>query len=223
MSNIYSKNIFYLLLKFNYAEFLDAYNKNGEIEKSQERKSLLKEIKAYSEVNWDANLSVDVIHLILSDIQNQLYIVQRADKPENAFLFDKTAGWHISSWENPDWTVIRELSEELDIDGILAESPEEYEKLLSEVDLTKNAVIKKIRKDFWHKSIRKLPDNRQRIKRDNPTLYIGKYTGEVKYKDWEAQDLIKVTIDELQKLFTEYPEHFADDLKEIITNNYNSF
>lgn len=205
------------------AEFLDAYNKEGKIVKSQERKSLLKEIKEHSEINWDANLSVDCIHLILSDIQNQLYIVQRADKPENPFLFDKTVWWHITSWETPDGTVIRELSEELDIDGILAKSPEEYQKLLSEVDLTKKAVIKKIREDFWHKSIRKLPNNKQWVKRDNPHLYAGKYEWEVKYKDGEAQGLIKVTIEELRKLFTTKPEEFTDDLKEIIENNHESF
>ena len=204
-------------------ELLDAYDKEWKIVKSQERKSLLKEIKDFSDINGDANFSVDCIHLILSDIQDQLYIVQRADKAENPFLFDKTVGWHVSSGENPDETVIRELSEELDIDGILAQSQEEYNRLLSEIDLSEKAVIRKIKKEFWHKSIRKLPNNKQWTKRNNATLYIGKYAWEVNYKDGEAQSLIKVTLSELKELFIKNPDQFTYDLKEIITDGSNLF
>lgn len=202
------------------AESLNAYGPDGKIVKTQERKPLLAEIRKSSEETGDAPLSVDCIHVMLSDARGKLYIVQRADKPENPFLFDKTAGGHVSVGESHDETVLRELKEELDIDAVLVSSEAEYAELLKTIDLTRQAVIKKIDAKFWHKSVRKVKDGAW-VKRDNPHVYLGVYEGEVRYADGEAQDLIKQNRDELKTALAANPEGFTYDLGEIIDMYYD--
>jgi len=99
-------------------ELLHAYNQWGRIVKTQERSSLLQEIRDYSYKHGDANLAVETIYLVLSNSNGELYVVRRGDKPENPNRFDKTVGGHVHVGETAFSTLYREAREEIGVQVI---------------------------------------------------------------------------------------------------------
>ncbi len=89
-------------------ELLNAFDAKGNIIKVEERKCLLDEIQENSYRTGDAHLAVEAIYLILFNSAGELLIVQRGDKPENPWLWDKTVGGHVKAGETFDATLYRE-------------------------------------------------------------------------------------------------------------------
>lgn len=201
------------------AELLKAYNRDGSVLKVGERKALLAEMRSVSEKTGDAPFSVDVVHVLLKDKVGNLLIVQRAQKPENPNMFDKTAGGHVAYPESHDESFLRELGEELSVGATISRTLEAYRRDLTETDLTKKAVVRKVAESFWHRSDRVLSEKEGGgtwLKRDNPHLYVGRYDGGVRFKDCEAKDIIRPSVDGLTRLMAEKPAEYTYDLKELV-------
>ena len=96
-------------------ELLNAYNQSGTLIKTQERESLLEEVREHSYKHRDANLAVETFYLILANSNGDLYIVKRGDKSENPNKYDKTAGGHVISGETPITALQREAYEEIGV------------------------------------------------------------------------------------------------------------
>lgn len=203
-------------------ERLRAYSASGELLKVADRKQLLKEMREMARKNGDAPFSVACVNLMLVNPKGELYIVQRADKAENPFLFDKTVGGHVSSGESFDETIIREAKEELGIELELY-SAFDYPYRLQEVNLKEKAVAKMVNFELWYPSLRQVKDGEPWIKRAQLAAYIGHYDGNVKFEDGEALSLQLLPKEELWEDLEKHPEKYTADLQWWVKNYHTYF
>lgn len=192
-------------------ERLNVYTKEGDLVKTQERKSLIKEIKEYSYANGDAPFAVEVFHLMLINPKGELYITKRGDKSENPFLFDTTAGGHVMAGELYVPSLIREALEEVDVDVVLTDHMN-YCGVVKATDLTQRAVVRLIDFDSWGLSIRTVKGGEPFRKRGRIATFAGMYDGPVNFKDGEALESMLIKADELEKRIKKNPEKFTYDL-----------
>jgi 8-oxo-dGTP pyrophosphatase MutT (NUDIX family) len=203
-------------------ERLRAYSQEGALLKIEDRKELLKEMRAEAISTGDAPFAVPCVNLMLVNPKGELYIVQRADKPENPFLFDKTVGGHVSSGESFDETIIREAKEELGIQLELF-SPLSYPYHLQEVNLKEKAIAKLVNFELWYPSLRQVKEGKPWIKRVQLAAYIGHYDGEVRFEDGEALSLQLLPKEALWKDLEQHPEKYTADLQWWVKNYHTYF
>jgi 8-oxo-dGTP pyrophosphatase MutT (NUDIX family) len=202
-------------------ELLHAYNQWGRIVKTQERSSLLQEIRDYSYKHGDANLAVETIYLVLSNSNGELYVVRRGDKQENPNRFDKTVGGHVHVGETAFSTLYREAREEIGVQVILVDLFG-YPQAAYAIDTTQFAVVRPINYHPWMKSIRYVKDGEPWVKRHKVTIFAGRYDGPVQFIDGEAVDLQLIHRDKLPDRIKKSPDQFTYDL-EVLLRNYSVF
>ena len=119
------------------AELLHATDRQGKYVKTEERSVLFTEIRNYSRLHGDANLAVPVIHVILLTSDGKIRLVQRGDKQENPFMWDKAVGGHVVTADCSlprsvfDDNARKETMEEIGIADItIAEDDLHYHNLL---------------------------------------------------------------------------------------------
>jgi isopentenyldiphosphate isomerase len=197
------------------AELINGFDATGKVLKVEERSRLNLEIRAHAEMHGDAHVAVECIYLMLGNSAGQLYVVQRAEKPENPWLWDKTVGGAVAAGEAANHAMLREVTEELGITAILVE-PEEYSQSVAQVDLGQQAVVRQIAFDPWFRSERVAANGERWFKRHRVTVYAGRYDGPVRFADGEANDLKLLTLNELCTAMANEPDTFTWDLRVII-------
>jgi 8-oxo-dGTP pyrophosphatase MutT (NUDIX family) len=202
-------------------ELLHAYNQWGRIVKTQERSSLLQEIRDYSYKHGDANLAVETIYLVLSNSNGELYVVRRGDKPENPNRFDKTVGGHVHVGETAFSTLYREAREEIGVQVILVDLFG-YPQAAYAIDTTQFALVRPLDYHPWMKSIRYVKDGAPWVKRHKVTIFAGRYDGPVQFIDGEATDMQLIPKNELLDRIKKSPDQFTYDL-EVLLKNYSVF
>src|SRR3989338_4113825 len=196
-------------------EYIEAYNHLGQLMKIKEKDRLLAEIKRYSKKHGDANLAVRVVHLFLMNMVGELYIVKRAKKDENPYLYDKTLGAHMKRGETYDIGLQRECLEELELDTTIVE-PDNYQWVTKKTNLQTIAVIKEIAFDPWYRSVRYVKNEEPWVKRHRVKTYIGMYEGVLRFKDGEAIDVKMITLDNLKKELISNPNIYTTDLNDLV-------
>jgi 8-oxo-dGTP pyrophosphatase MutT (NUDIX family) len=196
-------------------EIIHAYDGQGNIIRTDERKKLLKEQQEESIRLSKPTFSVAAVFGLYKNSNNQLYVQLRGDKDENPFLLDKTIGGHIVAGQTPDQSIIKETQEEL---GALVQivSPEDYSSALKKYDTQKTAIIRKLDYIPNLESSRKNRDGSSWLKIWNITLYGGTYNGPVKFVDGEAEGMHLLPIDDVLSMIRDNPEKFTYDLGYLI-------
>ena len=202
-------------------ELLHAYDQWGQLVKTQERDSLLEEIRGYSYKHGDAHLAVETIYVVLSNSNGELYVVKRGDKPENPNRYDKTSGGHVIAGETPFSTLHREAREEIGTQVILTDLFG-YPQALQTTNTTQLAVVRPIDHVLWMKSIRYVKDGAPWVKRHKVTIFAGRYDGPVQFVDGEATDIQLMPKDGLLNRIKQSPDQFTYDL-EVLLKNYLVF
>ncbi len=202
-------------------EQLHAYDRWGHLIKTQDRETLLKEIRDFSYKHGDAHLAVETIYLLLSNLKGELYVVKRADKPENPNRYDKTVGGHVYVGETAFSTLCRETREEIGVQVILTDLWG-YPKAVETTDTNQFAVVRPIDYHLWMKSIRHVKDGEPWVKRHRVTIFSGIYNGSLQFVDGEATDMRLIPKDELLDRIKQSSDQFTYDL-EILTKNYSVF
>lgn len=210
-------------------EWLHATNRQGAYVKSQERTELLAEIRNYSLRHGDAHLAVPVVHIILLTSDGKIRLVQRGDKPENPFMWDKAVGGHVVS-ENRhlsrqdfDNNARKELHEEVGLSTIImAEDNWHYHHLIQSKthDLEAQAVIRLIDYDPWQGAISRTKGGESWLKRHNVAVYAGIFDGPFRFLDHEAQDHRLTTPHELMADVQATPWKFADGVRIFMQRYY---
>ena len=193
-------------------EFLDCFDAPGNFIQSGDRKLLMQQMRQESELEGDCSFAVPCINLMLVDKKGELYVVQRGDKSENPFLFDKTVGGHVSSGESFEETLIRECREEIGVDIIIAD-PFQFPSQLQSTDLYKKAVVKLIDFKIWLASIRQVKGAKPWLKRVQLAAYMGRYDGDLHFVDGEALSLRKMSRQALGLALQSTPQQYTDDLR----------
>lgn len=164
--------------------------------------------------DWKPNKYVEVINVLLFNEAWEIILQKRSsNKWHNANLIDKTVWWHIVNWDTPDFTVMVETVQELQVPSIVLRSQDDFDKtydlLESYIQSTsvikhiasENTIISKIIKwekiDIWNKT----------------HIYFGIYGWSVKNVDREAKWILFYDYDELLWEMKDIPDIFTEDLK----------
>ena len=213
---------------------LDAYGRDGLLVRTEEKDLLLAEIKEYSIANGDAHLAIPAVLMLLVHPENGIYVVRRAEKAENPHLWCKTVGGHIHHKETPAEALRRESQEEIRTDVLIAESTDEYEKLLMYTNLKEKAVVRKVDRQPWFRADRiDRETGRPWKRRFDAHIYIGKlhkdnllFTPKSEKGDFEdglgeAVDMRFYRRDDLRRIAVDEGDRsFTHDIGVLVRNYY---
>ncbi|MBF0192909.1 MAG: NUDIX domain-containing protein [Magnetococcales bacterium] len=211
------------------SELLHATNSKGKYVKTMERSKLFKEIRNHSRKHGDANLAVPVIHVLLTTSNKKIRLVQRGDKPENPFMWDKAVGGHVVTDKKSlprsafDENAKKEMEEEIGISNVvIADDDMHYHKLLNsdKFEPKKQALIRMISHDYWQGTIAKVKDGEPWLKRSNVVVYAGVFDGPFKFMDGEAINQRTISRHKLMAEITQKPWLYADGARVFMQRYY---
>ncbi len=136
-------------------------------------------------------------------------------KGDNAGMWDKTIGGHVTKGDSFSLTILKECAEELGIPSTIVPR-DEFDHTLSVTDLNILAVLTKISYLDHFKSHRKLANGKSWIEPSMTQYYIGYYDGAIRFVDSESCGIQVFTKQELEKELKEFPKTFTDDIKYIM-------
>ncbi len=178
-----------------------------------ERKAFYDEQFALGMNGQQPTKSVDIIQVLLFTLDGEIILQKRSqEKSHNPGLIDKSIGWHISVWDNPDRTVMVETVQELDVPSLVVHEWDNFERyyFLLKNYLTTIALVKFI--DCQTDTFIKLYKGQALPISNRYHLYFGLYNGKLKNNDKEAKWVLLYSFDELEAEMKQRPEIFTNDL-----------
>lgn len=164
------------------------------------------------------SLAVEVVGIFIFNEHGELYVQMRADsKRHNPNLFDKSIGGHIKYGDTPDYTVMVETVQELQVPSVVLRTDEDFRKTLGLLRdyLDTVAIIKHI--DTKLIKLKKVIDGVEIKIANKVNLYFGVYGGRVKAVDREAKGVLIYSIADLRKEMSKHSDNFTDDLHQFIS------
>jgi ADP-ribose pyrophosphatase YjhB (NUDIX family) len=192
-------------------ELLTAYQEDGTVVKTAERKRLLAEIRAHSLEHGDAPWAVRAIMVLLVNRKGELYVVKRGDKPENPHRYDKTVGGHVVAGETFTSALLRETHEEIGVD-LLEANQVTLPEIVERTDTMRTAVVRPIDYLSWMRSERATAEGRTWIKRYQAMIYAGRFDGELQFVDGEATARQLMSLPALAEAIAANPHAYTSDL-----------
>jgi isopentenyldiphosphate isomerase len=204
------------------SEILEVYNLNSKLIALEERKKFYSD--TFTEYTKTGKISkkVKTIRLILMNSSGRIYLQKRSKtKSDNAGLYDKTVGGHVSARESFTMTVIRECAEELGFPATVLE-PEEFSRALKVTRLDIIGLFRKIDylPDFMSKRIKTHAS--EYIQPFMTSIYYGYYDGPIRFIDGESSGIEVFSLEELKEDIQNNPHKFTEDIKFMI-EKYENF
>lgn len=212
------------------AEQLHATDRHGAYLKTGLRPDLFREIRDQARQHGEAPFAVPVIHVILLTSGGLIRLVQRGDKLENPFLWDKAVGGHVVTSDRSlprkafDNNVRKEMGEEIGVENVrIAQDALDYHHLLrsGDCDLHQQAVIRMIDYDPWQGALARVRDGESWLKRSNVVVYAGVFDGPFRFVDGEAIDHRAVARAVLMHDLWENPWPYADGTRVFMERYYH--
>lgn len=170
-------------------------------------------------------MALPVVHIILMTREGQLRLVQRGDKPENPYMWDKAVGGHVV-WQDPalplsafEANVHKEMAEEIGLHKIeIAANPLDFIERLhgGGVDLQQQVLLRMIDYDPWQGVMVQVKAGQPWVKRLNVAVYAGFYEGPMQFVDGEAIATCSVDPHALRAALIENPWRYSDGLRVVI-------
>lgn len=132
--------------------------------------------------------AVEVVNVLLFNEAGQLIVQKRSsNKAHNADLMDKSIGGHITHGDLPNFTVMLETVQELQVPSIVLNDDEDFDKTFHVLkDYTNTtAIVKHFATELVFLS--KIIDDEEIVIANKTYLYVGIYEGSVKNIDREAK------------------------------------
>ncbi|MBF0369841.1 MAG: NUDIX domain-containing protein [Magnetococcales bacterium] len=201
------------------SEKLHATDPNGHYIKTEERGILLREMQDHAKKHGDAHLAVPVVHIILTTSDGLVRLVQRGDKPENPFMWDKAVGGHVVTDDTSlsrqafDDNAKKEIAEEIGITQItIAEDALHYQRLRHSggFDFQREALLRLIDYDPWQGAVARVRGGEPWLKRSNTMTYAGIFDGPFRFMDGEAIAERTMAKGELLMEIRQTPWKYAD-------------
>ena len=203
-------------------EKLEIYDLNSDLITIENRKKFYSEIKNEFKKTGKISKKVKAIRLILMNSSGRIYLQKRSKiKTENSGKYDKTVGGHVSAGDSFNMTVVRECAEELGFPATVLE-PEEFEKALKVTNLDIIGLFKKVEYLPNFKSERFSKDNSKFVQPYMTSIYIGYYSGPIKFVDGESSGIEVFSLEELKENLNENPDKFTKDIK-FMVEKYEKF
>jgi len=196
-------------------ELLEVYDLKGNLLRVEERKKYYSQIKEEFAKSGKITTKVKSVRLLLSTSEGRIYMQKRSKmKTENAGLYDKTVGGHVTAGDSYDITIVRECAEELGF-PVCVVAEDEYNKVIKTTDTSVIGIIRKV--DVIHNflSTRKTGEGDFTQPYDT-AIYIGFYDGPLHFKDGESSGIEVMSFDEITEDLAHNPERYTDDLMYMI-------
>jgi len=193
-------------------EELEIFDLKGRSIGYKNRKDFYNEIKEEFIKNNKITMKVKTIRLLLMNSKGRIYLQKRSkEKEENANLYDKTIGGHVSKGDTFNITVIRECAEELGFPAaVLPEK--EFEKAIKVTDLSIIGLFKKVETISNFESVRISRNGDKFIQPTISKMYVGYYDGAIRFVDGESSGIEVFSLKDLEKEIKKNPEKFTQDL-----------
>lgn len=170
------------------------------------------QISAFKETGKPTK-AVDIIDVFIFNANRELLIQKRAfDKNHNPGLLDKSIGGHIRYGDTPDYTVMVETVQELQVPSIVLRGNADFERTR---DLLKNYLETVAIIEHYHDGIHVLPKLIKGEKvsiANNVHAFFGLYNGRIRPVDREAKGVIWYSLKELKNEMEKFPETFSGDM-----------
>jgi len=197
-------------------EMLDYYSFQGELIGSMEKKNLHKKMRAEYLKKGKITVRHKHVRLILMTSNGRVILQRRSKwKGDNAGLWDKTIGGHVTSGDDYELTMLKECAEELGIPSTVV-IPELFKKTVAVTDLHILAVLTPILTLDNYQSTRTDKDKGKWTEPNMTQFYIGYYDGPIKFIDSESCGIQVFTPEELAEELKKYPENFTEDIHYIL-------
>jgi len=204
------------------SEKLEIYNLDSELITIKNRKEFYSEIKTEFKNTGKISKKVKTIRLFLMNSSGRIYLQKRSKiKTENAGMYDKTVGGHVSAGDSFNMTTIKECAEELWFPATILE-PEEFEKAIKTTDLWIIWIFKKIDYIANFESIRILNDNSKIIQPQMSSIYFWYYDWPIRFVDGESSGIEVFFLDELKEEMQNNPNKFTEDIK-VMVKKYEEY
>ncbi|EKD30200.1 MAG: hypothetical protein ACD_78C00121G0002 [uncultured bacterium (gcode 4)] len=179
-----------------------------------ERKSFYQEQTEIFKKTGKPTKAVNVVNIFLFNEAWQLILQKRANnKAHNPDLIDKSVGWHIVYGDSPNFTVMLETVQELQVPSIVLNNDEDFNKTyaLLKSYVATTAVVKHFATELV--SLTKII-NDEHIAIGNKTyLYVWIYEGSLRNVDREAKWVLFYSLPELEYELGKFPDIFTYDLQ----------
>lgn len=154
-----------------------------------------------------------VVDVLLFDLKGELFVQKRSNtKRHNPDLFDKSIGGHMSFADGPDFTVMVETVQELNVPSIVLRNDQDFLKSLDFLKeyLSTVALIKNM--SVFITPLTKIFEGKETTIVNKKHLYFGMYNGSMKTIDRESKGVLLYPLDDLQAEMHQFPERFTADM-----------
>jgi len=197
-------------------EMLDYFSEEGELLGSMEKKAMHEKMRQEFMKKGKITVRHSHVRLILMNSKGRLILQRRSKwKGDNAGLWDKTIGGHVTSGDSEDLTILKECAEELGIPATVVEN-ERFENTVAVTDLHILGVLTKLVYLDNNQSTRIDKKGKKWIEPNRTQFYIGYYDGPIRFIDSESCGIQVYTLDELDEEMKASPETFTEDMKYIM-------
>lgn len=155
-----------------------------------------------------------VVQVLLFSPDHDLILQKRSSrKNHNPSFLDKSMGGHIKFGNSPNYTVMVETLEELNVPSIVIADTEEFKKTykLLENFVSTSAIVQFVESRTYNSE--KIINKEKVIIANKYYFYLGVYNGAMKPSDREAAGLIFTPYDQLQEEIDLSPDFYTADLK----------
>ncbi len=197
-------------------EMIDYYSYQGELIGSMEKKQLHEKMRKEYFKKGQVSVRHKHVRLILMTSKGRVILQRRSKwKGNNAGLWDKTIGGHVSSGDSYDLTMLKECAEELGIPATVVKN-ELFERTVAKTDLHVLAILTKLTELDNFQANYSVKGKKNWIEPQMTRFYIGYYDGHIKFIDKEACGIQVFTAEELDEELHENPDAFSKDMHYIL-------
>ena len=226
-------------------EFIYAYDREGNRIKRDLKGTIIEEQREAAFRTGDSPFAVEVIYLLLFHPEQGVYVVQRANKREDPYLWSTSVGGHVSADEQADQTMSRESGEELKIreesgeelkgiETILVSTPDDFVRIVRDDPLDTRAVARKIQFVPWLGTYRIDRETKHPwLKRTHAHIYVGVFRGmpifgpesqDTEFMDGTREAIAAKTYpkEELKRILSQNDPRFSNTLG-VLVDRYHAF
>lgn len=172
----------------------------------------VEQVQAFKETGKPTK-AIDIISVFIFNANRELLIQKRSfEKSHNAGLLDKSIGGHIRFGDTPDYSVMVETVQELQVPSIVLHGNADFEKTRELLkDYMETIAIIEHHQDGIHMLTRVMDGEKITIA-NKIHLYFGIYNGRIRPVDREAKGVIWYSLEELRNEMQKFPETFSGDM-----------
>lgn len=202
-------------------ELIEVFGINGEFISTQNRADFYSSAEKEFKDTGEVTRRVKTIRLLLMNSDGRIYLQKRSkQKAQNANMYDKTIGGHVTSGHTPAITLVQECAEELGFPAALLKE-DEFLTAIQSTDLSIIGLFRKIGYEQNFQSKRQKTSGSFVVPHET-TFYIGYYDGAIRFADGEASGVEVFSLSELHEDLQSSPDKYTEDLRYMI-NEYEKY